>query len=251
MKLFEQGQLGKYSITMVLLCALGFYGTPLFAGSLSASAKNYYYGIGVPQNLTKAFQLYLAAAEGGDLNAMFVVGGMYMQGQGTLINQAEAFKWLYKAAVNGRSSKESQRILGQSFVLGTHVPQNYTEALKWYELAANNGDSVAQSELAFMYFYGKYVDKNYDKAFYWFDIAAHNGLPLAQYNLGLLWYTGNGVPAQDLVKAYSWFNVAAANGHSDGTIAKAYLETILSNSELEKAQTMSTALFKKIQNKQK
>lgn len=235
----------------VFVCVLSLCVNASTAESLSSTAQKFYYGIGAPKNLHKAFILYLRAAERGDVDAMFIVGGLYMKGQGTTVNQAEAFKWLYKAALNGRSSKESQRILAQFFITGKNVPQNYSEALRWYEAAAKNGDSEAQSELAFLYFSGKAVDRDYDKAFYWFNIAAKNGYVLAQYNMGILWYTGNGVSGVDMVKAYAWFNLAAANGHSNGMAAKSFLESILSGEELLVAQNLSTKLYKEIKRVQK
>lgn len=212
-----------------------------------STAQKYYYGVGAPKNFYRAFKLYLKAAEEGNLDAMFIVGGMYMQGQGTSINEAEAFKWLYKAAINGRSSKESERILAQSFIRGRNVPQNYDEALYWYERAAKGGDAEAQSELGYLYFSGKMVGQNFKKAYYWFEIAAKNNYPQAQYNMGILWYTGNGVPAIDFVKAYAWFNLADSSGHRSGGVAKKFLETTLSEDELKKAQQFSTELYKEIE----
>ncbi len=214
--------------------------------TLISIAQKFYYGVGAPKNYHKAFKLYLKAAQNGNVDAMFIVGGMYMQGQGTSINKAEAFKWLYKAAINGRSSKESERILAQSFITGENVPQNYEEALHWYERAANGGDAAAQSELGFLYFNGKMVEKDYEKAHHWFEISARNNYPLAQYNMGILWYTGNGVATIDPVKAYAWFNLANSNGHSSGGAAKQFLETILTADELKTAQQLSTKLYREI-----
>jgi TPR repeat protein len=213
---------------------------------LLSTAQKFYYGVGAPKNHHKAFKLYLKAAQIGNVDAMFIVGGMYMQGQGTPVNRSEAFKWLYKAAINHRSSKESERIIGQSFITGENVPQNYEEALYWFERAAKGGDATAQSELGVLYFNGKMLDIDYEKARHWFEIAARNNYPLAQYNMGILWYTGNGVPAMNLVEAYAWFNLASSNGHNNGKVAKQFLETILSVAELKKAQQLSIKLYKEI-----
>jgi uncharacterized protein len=221
------------------------------AETLSSLAWKYYYGQGVPKNLHKAFRLYRKAARKGDVDAMFIVGGMYMQGEGTSVNKSEAFKWLYSAALNGRSSKESERILGQFFILGQNVPQDYSEAVHWYELAAKSGDPEAQSELAYLYFTGKRVERDYEKAGQWFEVAAKKGYPLAQYNMGILWYTGNGVATVDMVQAYAWFNLAAANGHNSGEVARRFLETTLSGEELRRGQKISTELYKEIQKLQK
>jgi TPR repeat protein len=242
-KLFQKG----FLLLSITLCFLFSPDNAIAEnGILLETARKYYYGVGVSKNINKAFKLYLKAAKQGNVDGMFIVGGLYMQGHGTTVDQREAFKWLYQAAIKGRSSKESQRILGQFFLSGNNVPQNYIEALHWDELAAMGGDAEAQSELAFLYFTGKFVGKDYEKAKYWFDIAARNGYPLAQYNMGILWYTGNGVSGVDILKAYAWFNIAAANGHPSGTAAKSFLETVLSTEELIEAQKYSMELYHKI-----
>jgi TPR repeat protein len=235
----------KISILVLTIQVLTF-ATVSAKETLLSTAQKFYYGVGAPKNYHKAFKLYLKAAQAGNVDAMFIAGGMYMQGQGTTVNRAEAFKWLYKAAINDRSSKESERIIGQSFITGENVPQNYEEARYWYERAAEGGDAAAQSELGVLYFSGKMLDKDYEKARHWFDIAARNNYPLAQYNMGILWYTGNGVNTIDMVKAYAWFNLASSNGHNNGKVAKQFLETILSADELKSAQQLSIKLYKEI-----
>ena len=231
-------------VIIFIYCSLaGVFSVSANTEALMNLAKKHYYGIGIAKNPVRAFKLYLKAAQEGDVDGMFIVGGLYMQGQGTAVNQKEAFYWLYQAALNGRSSKESQRILGQFFLLGQNVPQNYEEALHWYELAAMGGDAEAQSELAYLYFTGQFVQRDYEKARHWFEVAAKKGYPLAQYNMGILWYTGNGVEGVDLQKAYGWFNLAAANGHPSGQVAKQFLETILTPEELAEGQQFSTELF--------
>jgi TPR repeat protein len=236
----------RFSLLIALIHLLAFTGTVSAREALLSTAQKYYYGVGAPKNYHKALRLYLKAAQDGNVDAMFIAGGMYMQGQGTSVNTAEAFKWLYKAAINGRSSKESERILGQSFITGKNVPQNYEEALHWYEKAATGGDAAAQSELGFIYFSGKMMEADYEKAHHWFETAARNDYPIAQYNMGILWYTGNGVGTIDTVKAYAWFNLADANGHRNGGVAKQFLETILSTEELKKAQELSIELYRDI-----
>ena len=236
-------------VSIFLLCIfVDAYSVSANTETLMNLAKKHYYGIGIAKNPVRAFKLYLKAAQEGDVDGMFIVGGMYMQGQGTAVNQKEAFYWLYQAARNGRSSKESQRILGQFFLLGHNVPQNYEEALHWYELAAMGGDAEAQSELAYLYFTGQFVTRDYEKARHWFEVAAMKGYPLAQYNMGILWYTGNGVDGVDHQKAYGWFSLAAANGHPNGQVAKQFLETMLTPEELLKGQQYSIGLYNKIRN---
>lgn len=236
----------RFCLFAALIQTLTFTNTVSAREALVSTAQKYYYGVGAPKNYHKALRLYVKAAQNGNVDAMFIAGGMYMKGQGTSINTAEAFKWLYKAAINGRSSKESERILGQSFITGENVPQNYKEALHWYEKAATGGDAAAQSELGFLYFSGKMMEVDYEKAHHWFEKAARNNYPIAQYNMGILWYTGNGVATTDNVKAYAWFNLSDSNGHRNGAVAKQFLETILTREELKRAQELSTELYRDI-----
>ena len=214
--------------------------------SLKYNAQKYYWGNEVRQNLPKALALYLQAAQKGDIEAQFIVGGMYFKGIGTEKNSKEAFKWLYKAAVNGESTPQSQKILGQAFLLGNVVPQNYTKSIQWYERASESGDHDAQNELAFLYYVGRGVEQNFTASYKWFEKAAIGGLAVAQYNVGIMWYTGNGVEKPDMIQAYTWLSLAAANGHQDASAASKYIETVLDASELKQGQQQATLLYDQI-----
>jgi uncharacterized protein len=214
--------------------------------SLRQNAQKYYWGKEVHQNLPKALALYLKAAQKGDTESQFIVGGMYFKGIGTEKNPKEAFKWLYKAAMNGESTPRSQKILGQAFLMGNVVPQNYAESIQWYQLAAKNGDHDAQNELAFLYYVGRGVEQDFNTSFELFEKAARGGLSVAQYNVGIMYYTGNGVEKTDLLQAYTWLSLAAVNGHKDASAASKYIETLLSAPELKKAQQRATLLYNQI-----
>lgn len=214
---------------------------------LKQTARKYYFGIGVGQDYGRALALYLEAARMGDAEAQFIAGGMYFVGRGTAKNPREAFRLLYQAAINGKSSPESQKIIAQTFLVGQVVPKNYPEALRWYEEASGNGDRDAQNELGFMYVVGgNGMDRDPEKAFKLFEQSARSGLAIAQYNLGIMLSTGNGVEQADLATAYAWFNLAAANGFSDAVAARASLEAALSPQELARAQRVSDELFQQI-----
>ncbi len=219
--------------------------------TLKFEAQQYYWGKEVRQDLPKAFALYLKAARLGDTEAQYIVGGMYSKGIGTKRNQREAFRWLYKAAQQGKSTSQSQKILGQDFLVGNVVPRNYTQSAEWYKMAAEHGDRDAQNELAFLYYIGRGVEQNFKTSFKWFEKAARRGLPIAQYNVGIMWYTGNGVEKQDLIAAYSWLSLASSNGYTDAGSAAKYIETLLDQSELKEAQQRATLLYNQIMEHQK
>lgn len=104
---------------------------------------------------------------------------------------------------------EAQFVLGYLYVNGQGVPQDYAEAAKWYRNAADQGDESAQFGLGLLYFNGQGVPQSYAEAAKWFRRAAEQGVASAQSNLGLMYFSGQGVP-QDYVLAHKWLNLAAS-----------------------------------------
>ena len=98
------------------------------ADRLKVAAYRYYYGKDKPIDYAKALQLYRQAAERGDVEAQFIVGGMFYLGKGTEPDKKIGFKWLLSAAEQDKTSTESLNIIGGAFLRGTNVPQNYLEA---------------------------------------------------------------------------------------------------------------------------
>ncbi len=209
-------------------------------------ARQYYYGQGVPQDYKQALDLYLMAANAGDAQAQYIAGGMYFKGLGTKVDYAKALALLYKAAKNGSSTAESQKIIGQSFLLGRDVPKNYLEAVHWYGMAAKSGDRDAQNELGYMYFVGRGIEQDYHKAYQLFLQAAESGLPIAQYNVGTMLYFGYGEKNSDLPGAYAWFSLAAAQGYAPAQQMQQFVESLLSSEELVQAQARAASLFNRI-----
>ena len=58
-------------------------------------------GLGVKRDPGEAVKWLLKAAEQGQANAMFFLGGCYQHGFGVNADQAEAAKWYRKAAEQG------------------------------------------------------------------------------------------------------------------------------------------------------
>jgi hypothetical protein len=114
------------------------------------------------------FQELRAAAEKGDAEAQFTLGGMYYKGEG--------------------------------------APQDYNEAAKWYIKASEQGLWKAQFNLGAMYEDGLGVPQNYKKAVEWFNKAAEQNDPGAQFTLGLIYHNGEGIP-RDYKSAIKWFVV--------------------------------------------
>jgi len=238
------------SATVVVLAAV--FLLPLSVGGsqyterLKNLAQSYYYGTNVTKDLNRALRLYLKAAEQGDTEAQYIAGGMYYRGFGAPQDLKKAFSLLYGAAVEGSSTPQSQKLLGQFFLTGTTIPQNLGEAMKWYLLAAENGDREAQSELAFLYFTGRGGERNVEKSFFWYEKSALQGLAVAQYSLGIMYYSGNGAKEADIIKAYAWISLAAAQNHADALAARSYIESLLSADELLRAQDYALQLYRQL-----
>src|ERR1022692_4899660 len=103
-------------------------GSPLLAqSSVETSAKQ------------KAIANLKEVAYAGDSNAQVQLGLIYLTGDGVAKDDAEALKWLRKAADEDNAAGE--RYLAEMYFKGRGVPADNAEAAKWLRLAAEQGDS--------------------------------------------------------------------------------------------------------------
>jgi uncharacterized protein len=218
------------------------------ARRLKMQAYRAYYGKGQPVNYAKALVLYQQAAERGDAEAQFVTGGMLYQGQG--IEEPDkrgGFKWLLKAAEQGRVSPESLTIIGSMYLRGNSVPQNYIEAKKWLGQAAQKGNMAAQNELAYLYYYGLGGNRDYKKALELYEQAALQGDAMAQANTGLMYASGTGTDT-DKARGYAWYSLAASRGNTAASTNRNNLMMDMSWEELNRAQALSLELYRRVEN---
>ena len=169
----------------------------------------YLLGQGVPRDFTKSAQWFQKAAEQGHVDAQFMLGAMHVQGQGVPKDYAKAAQWLQKPAE--QENAEAQFILGMMYANGLGVPQNYAKAIQWHQKAAEQGYIRAQNNLGHAYRLGQGVAKDEVKAVQWYQKAAERGDAQAQFNLGLMYAKGQGIP-QDDAKAMQWIQKAAEQG---------------------------------------
>lgn len=207
----------------------------------------YYYGVGgKPLNYTQALRFYRQAAERGDAEAQFIVGGMLYRGQGRDPDRRNGFKWLLKAAEQGKTSPESLHIIGGSYLRGTLVPQNYIEAKKWLNLAAEQGHVGAKNDLAYILYNGLGGERDYHKALELYEQAALRGDILAQANTGLMHATGTGT-ATDRARGYAWYSLAASRGNTMAALYRNNLMLTMSWEELNRAQAIAVDLYRRIE----
>lgn len=109
----------------------------------------YFYGRGVPEDEKLAMEWARRSADQGNLDAMFMIGSMYVFGDqipGTVDDpDVEAAKWYFEAASRGHA--DAQYGLGLLFLAGKGVVQDQEQAFNWIRRAAEHGHVGARSFL--------------------------------------------------------------------------------------------------------
>jgi len=153
----------------------------------------------------------LQAAQGGDPNAQFQMGDLFMTGHGVARDPAAAAGWYRAAAQQGHAVAAGN--LGVLYANGWGVPQSDVEAVNWFQMAANAGAAGGENNLGAMYIAGRGVAQSDALGAKWVSSAAQLGVPEAQYALGTLYANGRGVPRDD-AQAVKWLKAAAAQGYA-------------------------------------
>ncbi len=94
----------------------------------------------------ESFPLMRKAADGGNTQAMALLGVMLLYGQGVAPDGRAAEHWLVRAAERGEV--EAQSIAGIMYATGVGVPPDSEKARHWLTIAAGNGDAAARRLLA-------------------------------------------------------------------------------------------------------
>lgn len=181
------------------------------AVSLYEQGMNFYNGSGVKKDYCKAVDLFLQAADLGNINACYKLGICYEYGYGVETDYEKSYGYFLVAANNG--DMYAQNSVGYYLDHGYGVEQNKVEAFYWFMKSAEQGYMFAEFNvgLYYRYAYGN-VTRNDKEAVKWFRKAANKGYDAAQYQLGLCYKNGLGVKSIGK-SAYKWFSKAADQGH--------------------------------------
>lgn len=136
----------------------------------------------------------ITKAEGGDVDAMVMVGDCYNRGFHTDKDDSKAQAYYKMAADYGHIG--AAFMVGLGYLYGTGVKKNKTNAIKYIQTAADNGLANAQHVMGLMYQTGEagafFKNQN---AIKYYKKAAIQGHAEAQYELGriylLEWSHGN------------------------------------------------------------
>jgi TPR repeat protein len=181
---------------------------------------------------SEAITRYRAAAENGDAEAAYQLGGMYSSidsmWSGIPNDSDESEGWyakahaLFQAAAEAGDAEAASR-LGDIYYLGYGVPENDVEAKRWYaealsrfqSAAAVQGDGEAAYRLGWMYHDGDAGPEDHAEGERWlakaaelYRAAAEQNDPEAAYRLGNLYVDGEGV-SEDEDEARRWHGRAA------------------------------------------
>lgn len=164
-------------------------------------------------------------ASDGDAEAAWLLYQLYFTGEISEVDgvikadKEQAAYWLKKAAKFGHS-------LAQANLAYIYFNQNdNSEGLKWLQLAAKNGLLEAQASLGTCYMQGVYTNVSMVDAIFWLTKASKGKLSSAQYNLGVLYHLGDS-QVKDYKLAYIWLSAAIENNDPSSRHAKKIINEI-------------------------
>lgn len=145
-------------------------------------------------------------AKSGNMEAQYHLARAYANGRGAGQNMKKAVDYCVQAA--DQEYAPAQALLAHFYGYGKGVEKNYEEMTHWGEKAALQGYAKAQYNMGRCYEMGKGTEKDMEKAVRWYTLAAEQGRPDAAYKLGQFYEHGLGVE-EDLEKAEEWYQKAA------------------------------------------
>jgi len=117
----------------------------------------------------------IQGAENGNVEAQYILGGMYEIGLGVARNDGQCAHWWQAAANQGHAG--SQKALGSMYFSGRGVPQDYAKSMELYLMAAEQGHPHAQKYVALGYQRGMGLPLDPKKSAYWKAEAAKQSGP--------------------------------------------------------------------------
>jgi len=97
----------------------------------------------------------------GNEKAMYNIGFSYMGGECATQEDAEAMKWLSKAADRGYA--DAMPAIGNMIVLGRGAKRDFAEAVRWFRKGAGLGNAGAQFSLGLMTELGTGTKKRHER----------------------------------------------------------------------------------------
>src|SRR6266404_9520644 len=177
------------------------------------------------------------AAFQGHSSAENNLASLHQHGQGVPKNMGKAFEWYLASAQHG--NPVGQCNLATLYYPGSGIPRDYKEAARWFRAAADSGSAEAQNSLGVSYYKGLGVALDYTEAARWLRLAAQHGLPAAETNLAYLYEQGRGLPV-DYVAAYVWYSRALVAGGASGADRRNQISHLMTRKQIDEAASLLT-----------
>lgn len=212
--------------------------TAMQAGSLAAyhnMGNLYRKGLGVPEDLVKAFELYKYAAERGHPEDQSNVGVMFLNGDGVKQDLGQARYWLEQAA--SQNWADAINRLGLMALKGQAGDEDPVRAVALFERSANLGSRNGMVNLANAFRKGQGVAEDKARALDLYENSARLGTRAAFVVLGSMYQSGE-AGTVDPVKAAFWYTLASREGDADSMQALADIKATLSAGQIKKLDEM-------------
>ncbi|MDR2387000.1 MAG: sel1 repeat family protein [Deltaproteobacteria bacterium] len=181
-------------------------------------SQAYDLGIGVPMSREQSYKIRLLADNFPKL-AEYQVYFPYTPLRPMLASDLELTESLRRNAERGVAG--AQFSLGSIYWLGLGIPMDRDLAAQWWAKAAEQGVFMAQFNMGLLSFAADLdgpvpLDQNSEQAFKWFLLAAEQGELNSQKFVAWAYYTGEGVDP-DPAMGFFWYQKAAAQGDAEAT----------------------------------
>ncbi|QBE63344.1 TonB family protein [Pseudoduganella lutea] len=167
------------------------------------------HGSNDPHNQEQGAWWLRKAADGGNTQAMEILGMMLFHGRGMAQDKADGVRWIEQAAEQGAAN--AQATYGFLLLRGEGVTKNEAAGEEWLLKAAQQDHPQAQTQLAWLQIQRGAVDAG---TIALLERAAERGEMPARLMLARCYERGAGV-AQDHTKAFALYARAAASGSSE------------------------------------
>ena len=133
-------------------------------------------------------------ADKGNLEAMFWLGTIYVDGSGGVLNESKGYKYLKRSANGGFPSAIAQLggyYFAKSFDGGPKEQEYCNSAIKYFKRAIQlHSNEAALNNLAFMYKSGLCVKRDITQSISLYEKAALKGSKIAAQSLADIYYRG-------------------------------------------------------------
>ncbi len=180
-----------------------------YPSAFDALAKMHRQGLGVREDVQRAFQLYQEGALRGVPSAKDALAVMYREGWGVKPSAELALYWYELAA--GDNFAPAFDALSSVYRKGTLGKQDLIKAFEYAELGALLGDTNAMMNLGRLYLKGDGVAQDQAAGIRWLTEATERGNVFAPYHLADLYLRGEGVE-EDPARALELLQLSADRG---------------------------------------